>query len=60
MLAETSIQAQFLIPMAISLGFGILFASSVIVFLVPACLVIVDDGSRMASVAYRKLTTVLA
>ena len=38
MIAETSMQAQFLIPMALSLGFGILFASMVILLLVPALL----------------------
>jgi multidrug efflux pump subunit AcrB len=40
MIAETSLQAQFLIPMAVSVGFGILFASVVILLLVPACLAI--------------------
>jgi multidrug efflux pump subunit AcrB len=40
MIAETSVQAQFLIPMALSIAFGILFASVVILFLVPACLAI--------------------
>ncbi|MYJ17725.1 MAG: efflux RND transporter permease subunit, partial [Gemmatimonadetes bacterium] len=33
---ETSIQAQFLIPMAASLGFGILFATVVLMMIVPA------------------------
>ena len=36
MLFETSTQAQFLIPMAVSLATGIVFASVVILFLVPA------------------------
>lgn len=43
MLAETSLQAQFLIPMAISLGYGILFASFVILALVPSLLMITHD-----------------
>lgn len=43
MLAETSRQAQFLIPMAISLAFGILMASGVILVLVPALTMIVED-----------------
>lgn len=38
MIAETSMQAQFLIPMALSLAFGIVFASVVILLLVPALL----------------------
>ena len=46
MLFETSIQAQFLIPMAISLATGILFASVVILFLVPALLLIREDARR--------------
>ena len=33
---ETSVQAQFLIPMAASLGFGILFATGVLMMIVPA------------------------
>jgi multidrug efflux pump subunit AcrB len=33
---ERSLQAQFLIPMAASLGFGILFATAILMLLVPA------------------------
>ncbi len=33
---EQSLQAQFLIPMAASLGFGILFATAILMLLVPA------------------------
>ena len=33
---EQSLQAQFLIPMAASLGFGILFATAILLLLVPA------------------------
>ncbi len=33
---ETSVQAQFVIPMAISLSFGILFATVITLFLIPA------------------------
>ena len=43
MLFETSTQAQFLIPMAVSLATGIVFASVVILFLVPA-LVVIREG----------------
>lgn len=35
LLFETSVQAQFLIPMAISLGFGVLFATFISLILVP-------------------------
>ncbi|MDP6633777.1 MAG: efflux RND transporter permease subunit [Phycisphaerae bacterium] len=43
MIFETSISAKFLIPMAISLGFGILFATPVILILTPALYVIKSD-----------------
>ena len=43
MLFETSTQAQFLIPMAVSLATGIVFASVVILFVVPALVVIRED-----------------
>jgi multidrug efflux pump subunit AcrB len=35
-MSETSVQAQFLIPMVISLAFGVLFATAVTLLLVPA------------------------
>ena len=47
MLFETSIQAQFLVPMAVSLATGIVFASVVILFLVPALLMILEDARRL-------------
>jgi multidrug efflux pump subunit AcrB len=40
---ETSRQAQQLIPMAISLGFGILFATAIILVIVPALYLILED-----------------
>ena len=43
MLLEKSIQAQFLIPMAVSLGFGVLFATGITLLLVPCGYVILDD-----------------
>ncbi|MDH3734971.1 MAG: efflux RND transporter permease subunit [Gemmatimonadota bacterium] len=36
LIIERSIQAQFLIPMAVSLGFGILFATGILMLVVPA------------------------
>ncbi len=36
LILEKSLQAQFLIPMAVSLGFGILFATAILMLLVPA------------------------
>ena len=43
-LLEKSLQAQFLIPMAISLGFGVLFATAITLILVPICYYILEDG----------------
>ena len=40
---EKSTQAQFLIPMAVSLGFGILFATFITLLLVPVNYLILDD-----------------
>ncbi|WP_022851646.1 efflux RND transporter permease subunit [Limisalsivibrio acetivorans] len=43
MIFETSLQARFLIPMALSLGFGIVFATGIILGLVPALYMILED-----------------
>ncbi|WOE73883.1 efflux RND transporter permease subunit [Alterisphingorhabdus coralli] len=41
---ETSIQAQFLIPMSASLGFGVLFGTLILQVLVPALVVVQDQA----------------
>jgi multidrug efflux pump subunit AcrB len=43
MITETSMQARFLIPMAISLGFGVLLATVICLILVPSAYAVVDD-----------------
>ncbi len=43
MIMERSVQAQFLIPMAISLGFGILFATAITLLLIPSLYMILED-----------------
>ena len=43
MIFETSRQARFMIPMAVSLGYGILFTTLIILVLVPCLYMIVDD-----------------
>ena len=45
MILETSMQARFLIPMAISLGIGVMFATFVTLLMVPAAYAIVDDAT---------------
>ncbi|MFQ5729852.1 MAG: efflux RND transporter permease subunit, partial [Waddliaceae bacterium] len=43
MIFETSMQARFLIPMAISLGFGILFSTAIIMLITTSVYLILDD-----------------
>jgi len=43
LILEKSTQAQFLIPMAVSLGFGILFATLLTLVLIPTFYLIVED-----------------
>ena len=43
LLAETQVQAQFLKPMAVSLGFGVLFATLITLVLLPMILLIARD-----------------
>jgi len=42
-IVETSRQAYYLIPMAISLGFGIVFATSIILLIVPCLYMMLED-----------------
>jgi len=46
MIFETSLQARFLIPMAISLGFGVLFVTVIALIIVPAAYMVVEDVRR--------------
>jgi len=47
MLAEKSFQAQFLIPMAVSLSFGLLFSTAITLILVPVIVLIGNDATRL-------------
>jgi multidrug efflux pump subunit AcrB len=49
LMLETSVQAQFLIPMAISLAFGVLFSTSVSLVLVPCLYLILEDVKAAAA-----------
>ena len=53
MLLETSFQAQFLIPMATSLGFGVLFATGITLILVPMAYLILEDIKGLITSASR-------
>jgi multidrug efflux pump subunit AcrB len=44
---ESSLQAQYIVPMAISLGFGIVFATAIILLLVPCLYLILEDMLRL-------------
>lgn len=44
---ETSQQAHYLIPMAVSLGFGIIFATSIILVIVPCLYLVLEDLSSL-------------
>lgn len=46
MIFETSRQARFMIPMAISLGYGILFATLITLIFVPCLYLVADDVAR--------------
>ena len=47
LLLERSFQAQFLIPMAISISFGLLFATVLTLLYVPAIYLIIEDVRRI-------------
>ena len=47
LLSETSTQAQFIIPAAASLGYGILFATVITLVLIPALLMIHQDALNL-------------
>ncbi len=43
LMLDRSLQAQFLIPMAVSLGFGILFATFITLYLIPSSYLVMED-----------------
>ena len=49
LLFETSVQAQFVIPMALSLSFGIVFASTITLLLIPCLYLVVERNQRFVS-----------
>ena len=49
LLFETSVQAQFVIPMALSLSFGILFASAITLVLIPCLYLVAETNHRFIS-----------
>ncbi len=57
---ETSRQATFLIPMAISLGFGIIFATSIILIIVPSLYMILEDVVDWLQARRQEISTQLS
>ena len=53
LLLERSFQAQFLVPMAVSIAFGVLFATAITLVLVPALYGILNDFRSQAAVQRR-------
>jgi multidrug efflux pump subunit AcrB len=57
LLLEESVSAQFLIPMAVSLAFGVAFASTVTLFMVPSLYLALDDLRRFAQRSTARVST---
>ena len=56
MMFEANPQATMLIPMAISLGYGVLFASVFTLFLVPSLYVVLEDARGLLPRIRRSLS----
>jgi multidrug efflux pump subunit AcrB len=54
LLFERSLQAQFLIPMAITIVFGLLVATLLVLVIVPALLAVHDDFARLGRAVARR------
>ena len=53
---EDSLQAQYIIPMAISLSFGIVFATVITLFLIPTLYLILHDFKQWWKEAWAHAT----
>jgi multidrug efflux pump subunit AcrB len=53
LLLEKSLQAQFLIPMAVSLAFGVIFSTFITLVLVPSAYLVLEDLRGLLSRAFR-------
>lgn len=56
LLSETSMQAQFLIPAAVSLAYGIIFSTVITLILIPVLLLIQDDVRTLAGCLTQKFS----
>lgn len=55
LMLEQSVQAQFLIPMAVSLAFGVMFATMVTLVLIPVSYHILDDFHNLVTSKLKQL-----
>jgi multidrug efflux pump subunit AcrB len=55
MILENSLQARFLIPMAVSLGFGVLGGTLIMLLIVPCSYLILEDAKRASHNAMARL-----
>ncbi|MFP4054141.1 MAG: efflux RND transporter permease subunit, partial [Phycisphaerae bacterium] len=56
MIFETSRQARFMIPMALSLGFGILFATTITLIILPSMYMLLEDVKGWGRTAHGAVT----
>jgi len=56
MILERSLQAKFLIPMAVSLGYGVLFATFITLLLIPSFYLILEDILNLVESLKAKFT----
>ena len=56
MIFETSRQARFMIPMALSLGYGIVFATAITLVIVPCLYMILEDAIAFARMGRRMVS----
>ncbi len=49
LLMDRSLQAQFLIPMAVSLAFGVLFATPITLYLIPCAILLAEDFKQSSA-----------
>ncbi|WP_281214267.1 efflux RND transporter permease subunit [Shewanella insulae] len=57
-MSETSMQAKMVIPMAVSLAFGVLFATIVTLVLIPCLYVAIEDTKTVFNWIYNRITGV--
>ncbi|MCG9714649.1 efflux RND transporter permease subunit [Shewanella insulae] len=57
-MSETSMQAKMVIPMAVSLAFGVLFATIVTLVLIPCLYVAIEDTKAVFNWIYNRITGV--